>query len=241
MPSTLNPVLLRPYQESCLRAIRDRLNAGVRLQLVSMATGTGKSVVFAMLSSFLGLRGKVLVVSHRDELLKQSIRHFQKQHPECMVSFEKAGHHSHPKSSIVVASVQTLGRDASGRIQKFDPSEFDAEIIDEAHHSLANTYRNVIKHFGLDQRKDVGRSSKRASTTDRKSPKLLIGFTATPNRGDGRALGSVFDEIVFSYSILDAIDDGWHGFFEKRACVATRSGVLTLIATESFKHTKEAI
>ena len=51
----------------------------------------------------------------------------------------------------------------------------DLLVIDEAHHCPANTYRQIIKSY---------------------PNAVLIGFTATPCRGDGRGLGGIFDVII---------------------------------------------
>jgi superfamily II DNA or RNA helicase len=57
---------LRQYQEDCLDAIVANYQAGVRHQLVVMATGLGKTVVFSNLPARLN-NGKLLVIAHRDE------------------------------------------------------------------------------------------------------------------------------------------------------------------------------
>lgn len=68
-------------------------------------------------------------------------------------------------------------------------------VVHNCHHSTSDSYKKVINHFGLLDEGNTGR--------------LLAGFTATVNRSDGTPMGSVYDEIVFSYDIKDAIDDGW--------------------------------
>jgi superfamily II DNA or RNA helicase len=96
---------------------------------------------------------------------------------------------------IVVAGVQTIGTEAGrGRLGMFNPDEFGAIVCDEAHHAIAGTYKKVFEHFGL---------------FDDGNEKLLLGVTATPNRGDGRGLEGVFQKIVYNMSILDAIKEGW--------------------------------
>ena len=83
---------------------------------------------------------------------------------DCSYGVERAGEHSHGEE-VVSASVQTLVR----RLEQFSPDAFDTIIVDEAHHAAANTYRKILDYF---------------------KPRLTLGFTATPNRGDkeiGRA------------------------------------------------------
>jgi superfamily II DNA or RNA helicase len=74
---------------------------------------------------------------------------------------------------VVVATVQTLnaGNKGDGRVAHFDPDEFGLLVIDEAHHSTAKSYRDVIEYF-------------------RKNKSLkVLGVTATPDRSDEEALG----------------------------------------------------
>ena len=73
---------------------------------------------------------------------------------------------------IVSASVQSISR----RLDRFAPNDFDMIICDEAHHAAANTYRKIFNYF---------------------EPRLLLGFTATPNRADGVRLNDSFSEIIF--------------------------------------------
>ena len=77
----------------------------------------------------------------------------------------------------------------SKRIERFAPKDFGLLICDEAHHAVAPTYRNVFSHFGLPDNKDL----------------LLVGFTATPRRGDHVGLEEVFDDIVYHRSIQEMI------------------------------------
>src|SRR3981081_405966 len=74
---------LRPYQVEAQQAILEHRARGVRTQLVSLATGLGKSVVIATLPKLLSLRpGDVtVVVAHRDELIEQLVDKFRGQRP----------------------------------------------------------------------------------------------------------------------------------------------------------------
>jgi superfamily II DNA or RNA helicase len=68
---------------------------------------------------------------------------------------------------------------------------YGAVILDEAHHSISPTYRSAINYFCT-------------------NPELkVLGITATPDRGDKKALGQVFETVAFDYEILNARDDGW--------------------------------
>lgn len=63
---------LRPYQVECLEDIGQARREGKNRLLVSLSTGTGKTVVFAHLLRCLSLSRKMLVLTHREELLEQA-------------------------------------------------------------------------------------------------------------------------------------------------------------------------
>lgn len=158
---------LRPYQQECLNSIPDSGR-----YLIQMATGCGKTVTFSRIPR----RGRMLIVSHREELTEQPRKYF-----DCSFGIERAENSSNGEE-VVSASVQTLHR----RLNRFNPNEFDIVIIDEAHHAAGETYQRIIKHF---------------------NPRLLLGFTATPNRSDGIGLDKTFDKIIFEYDIETAIKE----------------------------------
>ena len=183
---------LRQYQLDALDASVESLKRGVNKQLIVMPTGTGKTCVFAALRNYHGFKKRVMVLVHRDELAQQAADKLRRWNHGARVGIEQAEQVCPDDADFVVASVQTIGRNGSRRIEKFSPDTFDALVIDEAHHATATSYINVINHFAFDG-----------------SRRLLLGVTATPNRGDGSGLGKVFDEIVYEMSIPDAIKNGW--------------------------------
>jgi superfamily II DNA or RNA helicase len=121
---------LRPYQKECIDAIE---NAGAGSYLCVLATGLGKTFIF----SHLPRRGRVLILSHREELVHQPEKYF-----DCSFGIEQGKEHSNGEE-VVSASVQTLVR----RLDKFDPYDFDTIITDEAHHATANSYRKIYDYF----------------------------------------------------------------------------------------------
>ncbi len=185
---------LRPYQEECLGRVRDAYRGGLRRVLVSLPTGTGKTVVFASFPRFFAMKRRMLVLAHREELLEQAKQRLAEAAPEMSVAIERASLRASRDARIVVASVPTLGRAASRRLAALDPDDFYLIVVDEAHHAVADTYRRILDHFRL---------------FDAGTPRLLVGFTATPRRGDGRALGEVFQEIVYARGLPEMIRDGW--------------------------------
>ncbi len=118
--------------------------------------------------------------------------------PEADVGVVKA-ERDETTADVVVASVQTLARPGRlDRLASTDDNMFPAErldlvVIDEAHHAAADTYRAIVD--GLDAGADDG--------------PLLLGVTATPDRGDGEGLDDVFDEIVWNYDIQWGIRSGY--------------------------------
>jgi superfamily II DNA or RNA helicase len=185
---------LRPYQVAAQDAILTAREQGFRAQLISMATGLGKSVVIATLPRLLEVEpGDVLLtVAHRDELIQQLVEKFSAANPDAVVGVEKAEQRASVDCSIVVATVQTLtGQRLKEFLARFG-RRVSVFIIDEAHHAAAPTYRAVVD----------------AVVTARPDA-LVFGFTATPNRGDGVRLIDVFHKIVFSMDARAAIDQGY--------------------------------
>lgn len=97
----------------------------------------------------------------------------------CPVGIEMASQRSNGEE-VVIASIMSL----THRLDKFKPDEFDTIIIDEAHHAAAQSYKKIINYF---------------------TPRLLLGFTATPNRGDKVRLDDVFQKIIFQKDLKWAI------------------------------------
>ena len=98
---------------------------------------------------------------------------------DCPVGIEMANHKSN-NEPVVIASVMSLIH----RLQKFKPDDFDTIITDEAHHAAAKSYKKVYEYF---------------------KPRLHLGFTATPNRGDNVRLDDVFEDIIFERDLKWAI------------------------------------
>lgn len=121
---------LRNYQQECIDILDSK---GEGRYLVQMATGLGKTVTFANLKR----KGRMLILSHREELVRQPLKYF-----ECSTGIEMAALRSDGEE-VVSASVQSIVH----RLDRFEPDEFDVIIVDEAHHSAASTYRKVLKHF----------------------------------------------------------------------------------------------
>jgi len=178
---------LRPYQQEALDAVISYSDKGINRQLVVLPTGAGKTVIFSHLPLIKKDCLPMLVLAHRGELLDQARNKIMASNPDLTVEIEqaerKAGH-----TDVVVASVATLGRNNTPRIEEYPKDYFKSIVIDEAHHAAAPTYRRIIDYF---------------------NSSFILGVTATPQRSDSTRLVDVFEEIVYYKSIQDLIEDGW--------------------------------
>lgn len=178
---------LRPYQQEALDSVVSFSEKGIVRQLVVLPTGAGKTVIFSHLPQFKQKSLPMLVLAHREELLHQAKQKISWSNPDLTVEIEQGENHA-GHVDVVVASVPTLGRAQSTRIQKYPPDYFNSIVIDEAHHAAAPTYRRILDYF---------------------NPSFLLGVTATPQRSDSVRLTDVFQEIVYYKTIQDLIQDGY--------------------------------
>lgn len=187
---------LRDYQRRAKDAVlTDYFTHGLTSVLVEKATGLGKTVLFGHVAEHFVLRalGRVLVVAHRRELIRQAadkIGRITGRQPDVEMGDERAdvgtmwGQEPNP---YVVASVQTL----QNRLAKFTPDDFALVVVDEAHRAVADSYQAIFEHF----------------RTNRRCRFLLV--TATPDRADGERLGRVVQKISFRMDVHAGVDQGW--------------------------------
>jgi len=180
-------LVLRPYQKETLDAIVLNADNGISKQLVVLPTGAGKTVIFSQLPIIKPDTLPMLVLAHRSELLEQARSKILESNPNLTVEIEQAERKA-GRVDVVVASVATLGRNNTPRIEEYPKDYFKSIVIDEAHHAAAPSYRRIIDFF---------------------SPDFLLGVTATPQRSDSTRLIDVFDEIVYYRTIQDLIREGW--------------------------------
>lgn len=196
----MTEITLRPYQNDAITAVRETYGAGINKQVIVLATGLGKTVIFSQLISNLVKKTgkKALVIAHREELLTQAQSKLARINPDLKADIEKAEQWAEGHADVVIASVATIGRSASERIKRLNPADFGIVVIDEAHHASAETYKNVLTHFGLLK----GGADWNTST-------LLLGVTATPSRNDNKGIDAIFDKVPYEYGVIQAIKDGW--------------------------------
>lgn len=187
---------LRDYQQNAIDSIKQAMSRGVKRPAFVLATGGGKTVVFSHLIPQIPKtnpqRGdKILVLAHTEELIKQAATTIQNINPDLNIEIDMR--HMKPSfenADVIIGSVPTLIR--LTRLQKYNPNDFKAIILDECHHATASSWTKILKHFNAD-------------TAD--LDVYVIGCTATMERSDGKSLGDVFDEIVFERSLLTMIEN----------------------------------
>ncbi len=150
-------------------------------------TGAGKTLMLsAVVGEVLEPDNKALILAHRDELTSQNQEKFLRINPSVRTSVFDSKTKSFA-GQVVFAMVQTLSRKENLSII---PS-FDLLVIDEGHHSVSPSYRNIIKEV------------------KEKNPKAWIyGVTATPNRGDKKDLGDIFSNVADQIKISELVASG---------------------------------
>lgn len=225
---------LRDYQHDMLDAIHREIGKGTRRILIRSATGTGKTVTFAhllkhggiasFLSQFPENERRMLIIAHREELLDQAAAKMVACNPNLVVTVEQGDRVASRYSDVVVASIQTLIAKDGARLDRLmRDMRFRIVVVDECHHAAAKSYREVLHRLGFLPSPDsntgsvdmsdqaiIAAAETRLAEWDAVAPKdrVLIGFTATPNRSDAVGLSVVFQTIAFSYGMKDAVEDG---------------------------------
>jgi superfamily II DNA or RNA helicase len=184
-----------PIVEITASAIR-RIDCQVESSHAFVGNGivNHNTVIIATLPKILGLReGDVtLVVAHRDELIEQIVEKMHVENPAARIGVEKAERRADDDVDIVVATVQTLGDKRLAEFSARFGRRIGLFVIDEAHHAAAPSYRAIVDRI-----------------QELRSDAMIMGFTATPNRGDGVRLVDVFEKIVYEMDTRKAIDAGY--------------------------------
>ena len=171
-------IRLFDYQEDMVKRIEKALRLH-RSVMAQMPTGTGKTYLLtAVIDSFLSNnpKEKIWIVAHRRELVSQIEETVRKFHSY------SASNTSSLLSSVKAMSIQWLMR-------HYDEIEEEPGmiVIDEAHHALAKTYKEMWERF----------------------PKAkFLGLTATPCRLNGKGFIDLFDVLVQSWSVPEFISKG---------------------------------
>ena len=174
----MKEIKLFDYQED----MKERIEKALRLHrsvMAQMPTGTGKTYLLtAVIDSFVSNNPmeKVWIVAHRRELVSQIDETVRKFHSY------SASNTSSLLSSVKAVSIQWLSK-------HYDEIEEEPGmiVIDEAHHALAKTYKEMWERF----------------------PKAkFLGLTATPCRLNGKGFTDLFDVLVQSWDVPEFISKG---------------------------------
>ena len=165
---------LLPHQKQILDKLRvEREDRGNFKNLIVAATGTGKTVIsafdyqeFARTHS----RARILFTAHREEILRQSLNTYRSVLQDANFGTLWVGSNRPQEASEYEHLFVSISM-FNSRFEEFfallDSDFYDYIVIDEAHHSQADSYRKLFDHF---------------------QPQLLVGLTATPERMDGKDL-----------------------------------------------------
>lgn len=190
-------ISLRDYQETMLDKARDHMRAGIRRILMVAPTGSGKRLMAVHTIGKAVERGKrCWFLVHRQELMDQAAETLA----EARLPFGivKSGMVPDYRAPVQLASIQTIvnrlglarqppPNSLRSHIQASIPTP-DFIFADEAHHARAASWEAVLTAHPL---------------------AFILGFTATPQRLDGRSLGKHFDRLVIGPSPRALIDAGW--------------------------------
>lgn len=178
---------LRPYQSKIVDKVVAAYENGNKRAFYIVATGLGKTVIAATIARELWERGcrRILVLCHATDLALQLEQGFWPQiKKEVPTSVFFDGLPPRNTEGISFGLYQSL----YGYLSGIEPDQFDVIIVDEAHHALAHGFRACLEHL---------------------KPRFLIGMTATPWRGDGQSLTSVFGEALERISLVDGMAMGY--------------------------------
>jgi len=177
---------LRRYQQEALSKIVHKL-----VSLVVMASGLGKTIVAAFWAKDkLGKdkNARVIFLAHENYILGQALLEFKKVMPNVSMGIFTGEEKNFSNVEILFASFQTM------RTWKeaFAKNDFQYLIVDEAHHSKAESYEEVIRYM-----------------IDIVEVKAHTAFTATPNRMDGQEIEDLFGEALVDIRIAEAVAKAW--------------------------------
>lgn len=178
----------RPYQADCIAALAEARKSGVKKGLVVMASGLGKTVTAILdLQQFLQEHpsARILCLCHQEGILLQSKSKFQKFFGKEYSYGMFTGNYktAHPVN-FLFATFQTM-RDYR---EEFPPDAFDYIVVDEAHHTAAETYQPTVDYF---------------------EPLFLLGLTATKDRMDGQDILDTYEQVIYQMDIYDGWAEGW--------------------------------
>jgi DNA repair protein RadD len=185
------PITLRPHQIAACNAVEDAFRAGINRPLVDACVGSGKSLMFAELARReIGRGGRVIIGAHTRELVEQNAQACRDLMPGVHVGINAAALRERTwRAPVISAAIQSVYQHAGS----FGP--ISMLCVDEAH--LLGHQENGMYH---DLHRALGKPR-------------MPGGSGTVFRMQGGSLvegeGAPFDKVVFRYSIIDGIHDGY--------------------------------
>jgi superfamily II DNA or RNA helicase len=181
---------IKPHlaQQSALNALKIARDSGKDKGLVVLATGLGKTYLSAFDVKKLNAKSMLFIV-HIDFILKQAKNSFEKVMPEKsdLMGFYTGKQKDISGKKFIFTTIQTINKEKN--LANFTKDFFDYIIIDESHHTAAESYRKIVNYF---------------------QPKFLLGLTATPERMDKKDILEFFDDnLIFEMDQVEAIRQGY--------------------------------
>lgn len=175
-------------QVGFINNLRKIYEAGEDKALLISATGTGKTYASAFAARELQFK-RVLFLVHRNQIAKQAMKSYRKVFDGKVSMGMVAGKYQDYDADFVFATVQTLSKEDT--LNRYGRDEWDLIIIDEAHHSSADSYKKIMDYF---------------------TPKLWLGMTATPDKRDdnleGRNIYEIFNhQIAYEIRLQNAMEE----------------------------------
>lgn len=167
-------------QRRALKELNRYRAIGTNKALIVSATGSGKTYLAAFDALNFGPR-RLLYIVHEGSILKKSLDTFQ----VVFGGLKTCGLYSGEGKELDADFLFSTNVSMCRSLSLFDKREFDYIIIDECHHAVADTYRQIIDYF---------------------EPEFLLGLTATENRMDNRDVVEIFgNNIPYELRLRDAI------------------------------------
>ena len=175
-------------QVGFINNLRKIYEAGEDKALLISATGTGKTYASAFAARELEFK-KVLFLVHRNQIAKQALKSYRKVFDGRVSMGMVTGKYQDYDADFVFATVQTLSKEDS--LSRYEKEHWDLIVVDEAHHSSADSYRKIMDYF---------------------TPKLWLGMTATPDKRDdnleGRNIYEIFNhQIAYEIRLQNAMEE----------------------------------
>lgn len=185
----------RYYQIDAETSVKTNITNGKRDNLIVIPVGGGKSVVIAHLALWalnLSQGKKALIVAHRKELSTQNAQKIQTINPEIAIGFEKSKDICPPEAQIMMASIQTIGKEGIPRVRAWaQPKDIGIILIDEAHHIPGGKTYQVLLEEIRQENPEV----------------IVVGFTATPKRGDGEKIEDYISHLAYQVSMAELVEN----------------------------------